>query len=174
MINVVSNDEPPAVGEMEQERLAREARNIDRFNRRQIEAEAEEEARCIRVQPRDLNNAFDRVGDKQVFRTPSANVAVAMATMQRLPNTPEIQAVRNDIQAYLTAAMAWTAEIVNQAQAPSVSVESSHSRQYSSRSQPPNQRGSRNNDPSDNCQGGNGGHDGGRDDNRRNYRDDNR
>ena len=59
MINVVSNDEPPAVGETEQERLAREARNIDRFNRRQIEAEAEEEARRIRFQPRDLNNAFD-------------------------------------------------------------------------------------------------------------------
>ena len=61
MINVVSNDEPLAVGETEQERLAR---NIDRFNRRQAEAEAEEEARRIRVQPRDLNNAFDRVGDK--------------------------------------------------------------------------------------------------------------
>ena len=106
MINVVSNDEPPAVGETEQERIAREARNIDRFNRRQVEAEAEEEARHIRVQPRDLNNAFDRVGDKQVFRTPSANVAVAMAIMQRLPNTPEIQAVRDDIHAYLTAAMA--------------------------------------------------------------------
>ena len=63
MIHVVSNDEPPAVGETEQERTAREARNIDRFNRRQIEAETEE-ARRIRVQPRDLNNAFDRVGDK--------------------------------------------------------------------------------------------------------------
>ena len=88
MINVVSNDEPPAVGETEQERLARETHNIDRFNRRQIKAKAEEEARRIRVQPRDLNNAFDRVGDKQVFRTPSANVAVAMAMMQRLPNTP--------------------------------------------------------------------------------------
>ena len=82
MINVVSNDEPLAVGEIEQERLAREAHNIDRFNRRQAEAEAEEEAQRIMVQPRDLNNAFDRVGDKQVFRTPSANIAVAMATMQ--------------------------------------------------------------------------------------------
>ena len=82
MINVISNDEPPAVGETEQERLAREARNIDQFNRRQAEAEAEEEARCIRLQPRDLNNAFDRVGEKQVFRTPSTNVAVAMTTMQ--------------------------------------------------------------------------------------------
>ena len=106
MINVVSNDEPPTVGEIEQERIAREARNIDRFNRQQIEAKAEEEAQRIRVQPCDLNNAFDRVGDKQVFRTPSANVAVTMATMQWLPNTPETQAVRDDIQAYLTAAMA--------------------------------------------------------------------
>ena len=44
LINVVSNGEPPAVGETEQERLACEARNIDWFNRRQIEAEAEEEA----------------------------------------------------------------------------------------------------------------------------------
>ena len=126
MINIVSNDKPPAVDETEQERIAREARNIDQFNRRQIEAEAEEEARRIRVQPRDLNNAFDRVGDKQVFRTPSANVAVAMATMQRLPNTSETQAVHDEIQTYLTAAMAQTAEIVNQARAPSVSVESSH------------------------------------------------
>ena len=100
--------------------------------------------------------------------------------MQRLPNTPETQAVRDEIQAYLTAAMAQTVEIVNQARAPSVSVESSHSRQYSSRSQPPNQHGSCNNNPSDNRQGGNGGHDGGRDDNRRwddnrrDFRDDNR
>jgi hypothetical protein len=44
LINVVSNDEPPAVGETEQERIARKAHNIDRFNRRQIKAEAEEEA----------------------------------------------------------------------------------------------------------------------------------
>ena len=133
MINVVSTDEPPAVGETEQERLAREARNIDRFNRRQAEAEVEVEARRIRLQPCDLNNAFDRVAEKQVFRTPSANVAVAMATMQRLPNIPEIQAIRDDMQAYLTAAMGQTAEIANQAWAPSISVESSHSRQYSSR-----------------------------------------
>ena len=50
-----------------------------------------------------------------------------MATMQRLPNTPEIQAIRDDVQAYLTAAIAQTAEIANQVRAPSVSVESSHS-----------------------------------------------
>ena len=135
MINVVSNDEPPAVDETKQERLACEARNIDRFNRRQVEAEAEEEARRIRVQPRDLNNAFDRVGDKQVFRTPSTNMAVAMATMQRLPNTLEIQAICDEVQAYPTAAIAQTIEIANQARAPSVSVESSRSHQYSSHPQ---------------------------------------
>jgi hypothetical protein len=55
------------------------------------------------------------VGDKQVFRTPSTNVAIAMATMQQLPNTRETQAVHDDTEAYLTAAMAQTTEIVNQA-----------------------------------------------------------
>ena len=90
-----------------------------------------------------------------------------MATMQRLPNTPETQAVRDEIQAYLTAAMAQTIEIVNQVRAPSVLVESSHSRQLPSRSQPLNPCGLRNNDPLDNRQGRNGGHDGGQDDNRR-------
>ena len=94
--------------------------------------------------------------------------------MQRLPNTPEIQAIRDDMQAYLTATMAQTAEIGNQAWASTASVESSHSRQYSSCPQPPNQHGSCNNVPPDNRQGGNGGHDGGRDDNRRDYWDDNR
>ena len=64
MIHVVSNDEPSIIGKTEQERTAREARNIDRFNRRQIEAEADQEAQRIRVQPCDLNDAFDRVGDK--------------------------------------------------------------------------------------------------------------
>ena len=33
LINIVSNDEPPVVGKIEQERTAREARNIDQFNR---------------------------------------------------------------------------------------------------------------------------------------------
>ena len=97
-----------------------------------------------------------------------------MATMQRLPNTLETQAVCDEIQAYLTAAMAQTVEIVNQARAPSVSVESSHSCQHPSRSQPPNQRGSRNNDPSDNRQEENGGHDGGQDVNHRRDNRDNR
>jgi hypothetical protein len=84
-----------------------------------------------------------------------------MATMQRLPNTPEIQAICDDVQAYLTIAIAQTIEIANQAHALSILVESSHSRQYSSRPQSPNQRGSRNNDTPDNRQGRNGGHDGG-------------
>ena len=41
LIHVISNDEPPAVRETEQERTTREARNIDQFNRWQIEAKAD-------------------------------------------------------------------------------------------------------------------------------------
>jgi hypothetical protein len=51
-----------------------------------LEAEEEEHRRGPR--PRDLANAFDRVGERQVFRTPSANVAVAMASLDRLPDQP--------------------------------------------------------------------------------------
>jgi hypothetical protein len=53
-----------------------------------------------------MPNAVDRVGDRQVFRTPSANVAVAMANLDRLTDTPENHMVREDIKAYLTTAMA--------------------------------------------------------------------
>jgi hypothetical protein len=38
-------------------------------------------------------------------------VAVAMANLDRLPNTPENQAVREDIKAYLTTAMGQTVEL---------------------------------------------------------------
>ena len=34
------------------------------------------------------------VGNQQVFKTPSANVAVAMANLDRLLDTPEYQGVR--------------------------------------------------------------------------------
>jgi hypothetical protein len=29
------------------------------------------------------------VGNQQVFKTPSANVAISMVNLERLPNTPE-------------------------------------------------------------------------------------
>jgi hypothetical protein len=110
MVLNVSNDEPTVARETNEQRQLHEQRNADRARRRQHEAE-EEEARRRGPRPHDLANAFSRVGDRQVFRTPSANVAVAMANLDRLPDTPENQAVREDIKAYLTAAMGQTVEL---------------------------------------------------------------
>lgn len=89
MINIVSNDEPaPANGETDKQRQQHEQRNANHAQRRQAEVEEEECRRGPR--PQDLNDTFDMVGDKQVFKTPSANVAAAMAKLQRLPNIPEV------------------------------------------------------------------------------------
>jgi len=51
-----------------------EQRNDDRAQRR-----ANEEQR--QLTPNNLDDALDMVGDQQVFKTPSANVAVAMANL---------------------------------------------------------------------------------------------
>jgi hypothetical protein len=88
MVLNVSNDEPTVMGETNEQRQLHEQRNADHAEHRQHEVE-EEEARRKGARPRDLANAFDRVGDRQVFRTPSANVAVAMANLDRLPDTLE-------------------------------------------------------------------------------------
>jgi hypothetical protein len=80
---VVSNDEPPRNRETDQERVAREERNADRRARRVDLENAEEDAadaasgsqHDIR---RDLTDAFDMCDNQQVFKTPSANIAVAM------------------------------------------------------------------------------------------------
>jgi hypothetical protein len=114
MVLNVSNDEPTVIGETNEQWQLREQRNSDRTGRRQHEAE-EEEARRRGPRPHDLANTFDRVGDRQVFRTSSANMAVAMANLDRLLDTPENQAVREDIKAYLTAAMGQTVELAQRA-----------------------------------------------------------
>jgi hypothetical protein len=110
MVLNVSNDEPVVTGETNEQRQLHEQRNANHVGRRQREAE-EEEARHRGPRPRDLANAFDRVGDRQVFRIPSANVAVAMANLDRLPDTPENHVVREDIKAYLTTAVGQTVEL---------------------------------------------------------------
>jgi hypothetical protein len=56
------------------QRQQREQRNDDRAQRR-----ANEEQR--QLTPNNLDDALDMVGDQQVFKTPSANVAVAMANL---------------------------------------------------------------------------------------------
>jgi hypothetical protein len=103
MVLNVSNDEPAVEEETDEQQQLCELRNASRAERRCQEAEEEEHRRGPR--PRDLANAFDRVGERQVFRTPSANVAVGVANLHRLPNQPEIQQVRDDIRAHLIAAM---------------------------------------------------------------------
>jgi hypothetical protein len=88
--------------------------NADHAERHRLEAEEEEHGRGPR--PRDLANAFDRVGERQVFKTPSANMAVAMANLDRLPDQPEIQQVHDDIRAHLITSMGQTIELAKRAQ----------------------------------------------------------
>jgi len=77
----VSNDEPVVDGETDEQKQLREQRNADCARRR-----ADEERQLA---PHNLSDAFDMVGDQPVYKTPSANVAVAMANLDRLPDTPE-------------------------------------------------------------------------------------
>jgi hypothetical protein len=110
MVLHISNDEPLVIGETDEQRQLCEQRNTDHAECRHQEAE-EEEARRRGPRPRDLANAFDKVGNRQVFRTPSANVAVSMANLDQLPDTLEKHAVHEDIKAYLTVAMGQTVEL---------------------------------------------------------------
>ena len=93
----VSNDEPIVDDETDEQRQQRKQRNTDRAQR-----QADEERQLI---PNTLGDAFDMVGNQQVYKTPSANVAVAMANLDRLPDTPEYQDIRSNIRAHLIAAM---------------------------------------------------------------------
>jgi hypothetical protein len=130
MVLNVSNDEPTVVGETDEQWQLREQCNADRAERHRLEAKEEERWRGPR--PRDLANAFDRVGERQVFRTPSANVAVAMANLDRLPDQPEIQQVRDDIRSHLIAAMGQTVKLAKRAQiTSSTSIASSRSHRAS-------------------------------------------
>ena len=54
------------------------------------------------------------VGDQPVYKTPSANVAVAMANLDRLPNTPKCQGVRSSVRAHLIAVMGQTATLLKE------------------------------------------------------------
>jgi len=72
----VSNDEPVVEGETDEQRQQREQRNADHAQRR-----ADEERQLA---PNNLGDAFVMVKNQQVYKTPSANVAVAMANIDRL------------------------------------------------------------------------------------------
>jgi len=57
------------------------------------------------------------VGNHQVYKTPSANVAVAIANLDRFPDTSEYQDIRTNIRAHLIAAMGQTATLLKRVQA---------------------------------------------------------
>ena len=105
----VSNDEPVVDGETDEQRQQRKQRNADRAQRR-----ADEERQLA---PHNLSDAFDMVGNQQVYKTPSANVVVAMANLDRLPDTPEYQGIRSNIRAHLITAMGQTATLLKRVQA---------------------------------------------------------
>jgi len=77
------------------------------------------------------------VGDQQVYKKPSANVAVAMANLDRLPDTPECQGVRSIVRAHLIAAMGQTATLLKRVQAISYTEVSSNQTHHSRTSPQP-------------------------------------
>jgi hypothetical protein len=105
-ILAVSNDEPPRDGETDQERTPREERNANRRTRRVNLENVEEDAanaaaggQCdIRY---DLIDAFDMCDNQQVFKTPSTNIAIAMNELNKLLESPALDAIK----AYLKAAI---------------------------------------------------------------------
>ena len=80
------------------------------------------------------------VGNQQVYKTPSANVAVAMANLNRLPDTPECQGVRSSVRAHLIAAMGQTATLLKRVQAISYTEVSSDQTHRSRTSPQPSER----------------------------------
>jgi len=75
------------------------------------------------------------VVNQQVFKTPSANVAVAMANLDWLPDTPEYQDVCTNIRAHLIAAMGQIATLLQRVQAVSY-IEVTSDQNHCSRTSP--------------------------------------
>jgi hypothetical protein len=124
-IFVVSNDEPPRDGETDQERVAREERNTDRRDQRVDLENVEEDAANAGVGGQhdircDLTDAFDMCDNQQVFKTPSANIVVAMNELNKFPESSALDTVK----AYLKAATFQVNE--RRTPAPSVSTARSH------------------------------------------------
>jgi hypothetical protein len=106
----VSNDEPVLEGETDEQRQQRDQRNAYHSQWR-----ADEEQR--QLVPNNLDDGFDMVGDQQVFKTPTANVAVAMGNLDQLSDTPEYQGVQTNIWTHQIAAMGQTTDLLARVQA---------------------------------------------------------
>jgi hypothetical protein len=69
---------------------------------------------------RDLGDAFDMCDNQQVFKTPSANIAITMNELNKFPKSPTL----NAIKVYLKAATVQVNESCTPA--PLVSTAQSH------------------------------------------------
>jgi hypothetical protein len=69
---------------------------------------------------RDLADAFNMCDNQQVFKTPSANIAIAMNELNKFPESPTLDTVK----AYLKAAIVQVNE--SRTPAPLVSTTRSH------------------------------------------------
>jgi hypothetical protein len=85
----VSNNEPPRDGETDQER---DAQRVDLENAKEDAADAA--AGGQRDIHHDLTNAFDMCVNQQVFKTPSANIAIAMNELNKLLQSPALDAIK--------------------------------------------------------------------------------
>ena len=105
----VSIDSPPQNGETEEQRVARENQNINRVQRRENEVaiarvEAAQNNRLDsqgRPLPlhRDLDEEFLCVDGHDVFKTPSANLAVTANELARFPQMPELAKIATMLKA---------------------------------------------------------------------------
>ena len=93
----VSIDSPPRNGETEEERATHENRNVNCTQRRANEivlARAEQQLDSQgRPLQRNLDDEFARVDGHDIYKTPSANLAVAANELAWLPQTLEVAKV---------------------------------------------------------------------------------
>ena len=99
----VSIDSLPRNGETEEERAAHENWNVNRAQRRAKEnvlarAEQQLDSQGVPLQ-RNLDEEFLHVDGHDIFKTPSANLAVAANELARLPQTPELAKVATMLKA---------------------------------------------------------------------------
>ena len=90
----VSVDSPPWNGEIEEEHATREKWNVNCAQHRaneialmMVEQQLDSQGRPLQ---RNLDDEFVHVDGQNVYKTPSANLAVAANELARLPQTPEV------------------------------------------------------------------------------------
>jgi hypothetical protein len=111
--------------ETNQERVAQEERNIDRRAQRVDLENAEEDVADANAGGQcdihhDLTDTFDICDNQQVFKTPSANIVIATNELNKLAESPALDAVKT----YLKAATVQVNE--RRTPAPSASTTQSH------------------------------------------------